>query len=48
MRKYISPILEEEKVIIEDVIAASLGGNIDINDGGIPTVGPGDFTIPQA
>ncbi len=48
MKKYYSPILEEEKVVIEDVIAASLGGDINIGDGGIPTIGPGDFTIPEA
>lgn len=27
MKEYIKPVLEEEKVVIEDIIAMSLGGD---------------------
>lgn len=34
MKEYIKPIIEDEVIELEDVIAASNGGEGDINDGG--------------
>lgn len=39
MKKYIKPILEEEKIEIEDIVAAS--SNLDVDN---PSVGLPDLT----
>lgn len=40
MKEYIKPIIEDEVIVLEDVIAASLAGEGDASNGGQS----GDFT----